>query len=54
MKVRARQGPVEPDAAESVRLELGKWYQPDLVEHWIEGLRRAGLEILEVKREDQK
>jgi hypothetical protein len=31
-----------------------KWYQPDLVEHWIEGLRKAGLEIPEVKKEDQK
>jgi hypothetical protein len=33
---------LRPDAAQSVRLELGKWYQPDLVEHWIEGLRKAG------------
>src|SRR6202044_634606 len=37
-----------PDAAQSVRLELGKWYQPDLVEHWVEGLRKAGPETPEV------
>jgi hypothetical protein len=45
---------LRPDAAQSVRLELGKWYQPDLVEHWIEGLRKAGLEIPALKKEDQK
>ena len=45
---------LRPDAAQSVRLELGKWYQPDLVEHWIEGLRKAGLEIPALEKEDQK
>ena len=45
---------LRPDAARSVRQELGKWYQPDLVEHWIEGLRKAGLEIPALKQEDQK
>jgi hypothetical protein len=35
-------------------VELGKWYQPDLVEDWIEGLRKAGLEIPALKKEDQK
>jgi hypothetical protein len=38
----------------AARLEPGKWYQPDLVEHWIEGLRKAGPEIPGVKKEDQK
>lgn len=45
---------LRPDAAQSVRVELGKWYQPDLVEDWIEGLRKAGLEIPALKKEDQK
>jgi hypothetical protein len=35
-------------------LELGKGYQADRVEHWIEGLRKAGLGIPAVKKEDQK
>ena len=38
---------VRPDFASSVRKELDKWYQPDLVKHWIDGLRKAGLEILD-------
>jgi hypothetical protein len=29
-------------------------HQPDLVEHWIDGLRKAGLEIPALKKEDQK
>jgi hypothetical protein len=45
---------LRPGAAQSVSLELGKWYQPDLVEHGIEGMRKAGLEGPEVKKEDQK
>ena len=36
---------LRPGAAQSVRLELGKWYQPHLVEHWIGDRREAGLEI---------
>ncbi|HXJ94743.1 MAG TPA: protein kinase, partial [Terriglobia bacterium] len=36
---------LRPDAAISVRQELGKWYQPDVIEHWLDGLRKAGLEI---------
>jgi hypothetical protein len=45
---------LRPDAAQSVRQELGQLYQPNLVEHWIEGLRKGGLEIPEVKKEEQK
>ncbi len=45
---------LRPDAAISVRQELGKWYQPDLIERWLEGLRKAGLEIPEVQTEVQK
>jgi adenylate cyclase len=36
---------LKPDIAEIVREELGKWFQPELVEHFLEGLRKAGLEI---------
>jgi hypothetical protein len=27
------------------REELGKWWDPELIEHLIDGLRKAGLEI---------
>jgi hypothetical protein len=29
-------------------------HQPDLVEHWIDGLREAGLEIPARRKDDQK
>jgi len=45
---------LRPDAVQSARQELGKWYQPDLVEPWIEGLRKAGLEIPALRKDDQK
>ena len=32
---------LRPDTAQSVRLGLGTWYQSDLVEPRIEGLRKA-------------
>ncbi len=35
---------LKPDFALSARYELGKWLDPELVEHAIDGLRRAGLE----------
>jgi non-specific serine/threonine protein kinase len=34
-----------PDFPAKVRAELGKWLAPDYVEQFIEGLRKAGLEI---------
>jgi TolB-like protein len=34
-----------PDFAVVAREELGKWWDPELVEHLIDGLRKAGLEI---------
>jgi TolB-like protein/Tfp pilus assembly protein PilF len=34
-----------PSFGVSVREEMGKWCDPDLVEHLIDGLRKAGLEI---------
>jgi TolB-like protein/Tfp pilus assembly protein PilF len=36
---------LKPDIAKVVRRDLGKWFQPELVEHYIEGLMKAGLEI---------
>ena len=34
---------IRPDFAAVARQELGKWWQPQLVEHLIDGLRKAGL-----------
>jgi TolB-like protein/Tfp pilus assembly protein PilF len=36
---------IRPDFGSTVREEFGKWHEPELVEHWIDGLRKAGLEI---------
>jgi serine/threonine protein kinase/tetratricopeptide (TPR) repeat protein len=36
---------IRPDFAAVAREELGKWWDPELVEHLIEGFRKAGLEI---------
>ncbi len=36
---------LRPDFAAVAREELRKWWDPDLVEHLIDGLRKAGLEI---------
>jgi TolB-like protein/Tfp pilus assembly protein PilF len=36
---------LRPDMASAAREELRKWWEPDLVEHIIDGLRKAGLEI---------
>ncbi len=36
---------LRPDFAVVAREELGKWWDPELVEHLIDGLRKAGLEI---------
>ena len=38
---------LRPDFAATVRPEYGKWYSPEEVEHLIDGLRKAGLEIPE-------
>jgi len=38
---------LRPDFATVGRNELNKWYPPDLVEHWIDGLRKAGLAVPE-------
>ncbi len=36
---------LRPDFATAAREELSKWYKPELVERYVEGLRKAGLEI---------
>ncbi|MEJ2009921.1 MAG: protein kinase [Acidobacteriota bacterium] len=38
---------IKPDFPLTARDELGKWLQPSFVEHFVEGLRKAGLEIPE-------
>jgi TolB-like protein/cytochrome c-type biogenesis protein CcmH/NrfG len=35
----------QPDFAQTGREIIQRWFQPDLTEHYIEGLRKAGLEI---------
>ena len=36
---------IRPDFAAAARVELAKWWDPELIEHLIEGLRKAGLEV---------
>ena len=36
---------LKPDFVATMRDELGKWFNPELVEHQVDGLRKAGLEI---------
>ena len=36
---------IRPDFATAAHQELEKWFELDLVEHFLEGLRKAGLEI---------
>ena len=38
---------LRPDFAATVRQEYREWYSPEEVEHLIDGLRKAGLEIPE-------
>jgi hypothetical protein len=40
---------LRPDFAATAREECGKWWEPGLVEHLIEGLRKAGLEIADTQ-----
>ena len=41
---------LRPDFADIGRDDLAKWYPPELVEHLIDGLRKAGLELPPVSR----
>jgi TolB-like protein/tetratricopeptide (TPR) repeat protein len=36
---------LRPDFAVAAREELGKWWDPELIEHLIDGLRKAGLAV---------
>ncbi|HEV2134086.1 MAG TPA: hypothetical protein VGR47_07465 [Terracidiphilus sp.] len=36
---------LRPDFAAIARQELGKWWDPELTEHLVDGLRKSGLEI---------
>ncbi|MGH9443534.1 MAG: tetratricopeptide repeat protein [Thermoanaerobaculia bacterium] len=36
---------IRPAFGATVREELGRWHEPELVEHFIDGLRKAGLSI---------
>jgi TolB-like protein len=38
-----------PELATAAHKEFGKWFEPDLVEHFVDGLRKAGLEIVAEK-----
>src|ERR1700690_2759105 len=38
---------IRPNFAETPRAELEKWHDPDLIDHVLEGLRKAGLAIAE-------
>jgi adenylate cyclase len=43
---------VRPDFALVAREECGKWWDPELVEQIVDGLRKAGLEIVLVRPSD--
>jgi hypothetical protein len=36
---------IRPEFARAARAEFSKWFLPDLVEQWLEGLRKAGLDV---------
>jgi adenylate cyclase len=36
---------LRPDFATAARQEYGKWHEPELIEHLLDGLRKAGLDI---------
>ncbi len=45
---------LRPDFAAAARQEYAKWYDSELIEQLIDGLRKAGLEIPEDRKEEQK
>ena len=45
---------VKPNFGTTGRQELEKWFEPKLAEHFLDGLRKTGLEISEVQKEDPK
>src|SRR5260370_8827385 len=38
---------IRPDFARTARREFGKWFDDELAEHYVEGLRKAGLHIVD-------
>jgi hypothetical protein len=40
---------VRPDFATAARDECAKWWEPELVEKLLDGLRKAGLEIADLQ-----
>jgi TolB-like protein/cytochrome c-type biogenesis protein CcmH/NrfG len=38
---------IRPDFARTARQEFGKWFDDELAEHYVEGLRKAGLQIVD-------
>jgi tetratricopeptide (TPR) repeat protein len=38
---------IRPDFARTARQEFGKWFDDELAEHYVEGLRKAGLQVLD-------
>ena len=36
---------IKPDYAAMARQELGKWFDVEIVEHLLDGLRKAGLDV---------
>ncbi|MGC1647242.1 MAG: protein kinase [Candidatus Sulfotelmatobacter sp.] len=38
---------IRPDFARTARQEFGKWFDDELAEHYVEGLRKAGLHIVD-------
>ncbi len=37
---------LKPGFGATARAEFDKWFQPELVEHLIDGLRKAGLDVV--------
>jgi len=36
---------IRPDFGTTAHEEFGKWFQPDLAENYLDGLRKAGLDV---------
>ncbi len=41
---------IRPDFAATVRMNIEKWWEPDFVDHLMDGWRKAGLEIRVIRR----
>ena len=40
---------LRPDFANTIRKDVEKWWEPDYGKHFIDGLRKAGLEIADAE-----